>query len=245
MDSFKTSDGLTLAYSDAGAGLPVLCLAGLTRNMHDFDFMAPHVPHVRLIRLDSRGRGQSDYDPDWKNYSVPVEMRDVVELLDHLSLDKVAVIGSSRGGMLAMLLATLHKNRLSGVLLNDVGPVLDAKGLGLIAAYIGQRPPYKTKVEAVAARPASMPGFHNVPMARWQAEADYMWVEKPDGLDLTYDPKLRDGVVEELKAPMPDLWPLFDCLAGLPTALLRGANSNLLTVETAAEMRARRPDMIF
>ena len=245
MKKFQTSDGLTIAYRDEGEGLPVLCLSGLTRNSNDFNFVAPHLKHVRLIRMDYRGRGQSDFDPNWKNYTVPIEGRDVVELLDHLGLKKAAIIGTSRGGMIAMVLAMMAKDRLLGVLLNDIGPVLDIKGLDLIADYIGRKPPYKTLAEAAADRPRVMTDFANVSPARWLAEVTGQYHETAAGLDLSYDPKLRDGVIATLGADAPDLWPFFEAMAGLPLALLRGANSNLLKASDAAEMRARRPDMIF
>jgi len=245
MKTFQTSDGLNLAYKDEGEGLPILCLAGLTRNSNDFNFLAPHLKHVRLIRLDYRGRGASDYDPKWQNYTVPIEGRDVVELLDHLGLEKAAIIGTSRGGMIAMVLAMMAKDRLLGVLLNDIGPVLDPKGLALIADYIGNKPPYKTFVEAATDRPNVMVNFANVPAERWLAEVSGQYIETPDGLDLQYDPKLRDGVIAMLKDESPDLWPFFDALKGLPLAVLRGENSNLLTRQGVAEMRARRPDMHF
>lgn len=245
MKTFQTSDGLTLAYQDEGEGLPVLCLAGLTRNSNDFNFLAPHLKHLRMIRLDYRGRGASDYDPNWQNYTVPIEGRDAMELLDHLGLEKAGIIGTSRGGMIAMVLAMVAKDRLLGVLLNDIGPVLDPKGLALIADYIGNKPPYHTFAEAAADRPNVMINFANVPAERWLAEVSGQYIETPNGLDLRYDAKLRDGVIATLGADAPDLWPFFDALAGLPLALLRGENSNLLTAEAAADMQARRPDMIF
>ncbi|MCP5076100.1 MAG: alpha/beta hydrolase [Rhodobacteraceae bacterium] len=245
MNFFKTSDGLSLAFQDEGEGFPILCLAGLTRNGSDFDFVAPFLTDVRLIRLDSRGRGASDYDPDWRNYQVAIEARDAVELLDHLGLDQTAVIGTSRGGFLAMTIAALAKDRLTGVFLNDVGPELMPEGLALIESYIGRRPSYKTILEAAADRPRTVPEFHGVPDSRWFEEAERLWVEKPDGLDIVYDRKLRDATVEALAVPQPDLWPLFDCLADLQLALVRGDNSKLLSRQSAAKMQERRPDMIF
>ncbi|MBV1865817.1 MAG: alpha/beta hydrolase [Rhodobacteraceae bacterium] len=245
MKTFKTSDGLNLAYHDEGAGLPVLCLPGLTRNSRDFDFVAPHMKHVRLIRLDYRGRGESDYDPNWKNYSVPIEARDVLELLDHLGLEKAALIGTSRGGMISMVLGKMAKDRLLGVLFNDIGPVLEQSGLDLIAEYIGLKPPYKTLAEAAADRPNVMENFANVSPERWLAEVTAQFSETADGLELRYDPKLREGVVATLGADAPNLWPYFDALQGLPLALVRGENSNLLTAQAAADMQERRPDMIF
>lgn len=245
MQHFTTSDGLSLAYVDQGQGPAVLCLAGLTRNHHDFDALSQHLTGYRLIRMDYRGRNKSDYDPDPMKYSVPVEARDAIELLDHLGIENVAVIGTSRGGMNGMFLALTARDRLRGVLLNDVGPVLNKADLGRIVDYVGANPPFKSIAEAVRLFPAMLPGFNKVSDQRWASEFAHWFRETPDGLTLRYDPKLKVSVQAAFNAPTPDLWPLFDALAGLPTALLRGANSQLLTRETVAEMRARRPDMLF
>ncbi|NOX42000.1 MAG: alpha/beta hydrolase [Alphaproteobacteria bacterium] len=245
MQSFTTSDGLSLAYRDEGEGPAVLCLAGLTRAHDDFDEMAAHISGMRLIRMDYRGRGGSDFDPNPMNYAVPVEARDALELLDHLGLDKAAIIGTSRGGIIAMFLAVTAKHRLTGVLLNDVGPVLDKADLGRIVDYVGRNPPYRDYDEAARKYPDEMTGFANVTPERWRLEVERLWRIGENGLEIRYDPELRQSVMAAMDAPGVDLWPLFDALEGLPLALLRGANSQLLTPETVAEMRARRPDMLF
>lgn len=244
MAKFTTSDGLSLLYTDEGTGLPILCLAGLTRTGADFDYVMPHLSGHRVIRLDYRGRGGSDFDPDWQNYNLNVECRDVVELLNHLELDKVAVLGTSRGGLNAMVLAAVAKDRLLGVALNDVGPVLDPKGLELIMGYIGRNPSAKTHAEAAATMAALFVDFSNVPDSRWLEEAQKHYTQTENGLKITYDPALRKAVEAAAQADPVDLWPLFDALADLPIAAIRGANSNLLNVETLNEMQRRRPDMI-
>ena len=153
MAHFTTSDGLSLYFTDEGAGLPILCLAGLTRTTADFDYVTPHLKGVRLIKMDYRGRGRSDFDPDWSHYSPPIECRDALELLDHLGIDKAAVLGTSRGGLNALGLAKGAKDRLLGVAFNDVGPHIDAQGLDFIMGYIGRNPAAKTHAEAAAAMP--------------------------------------------------------------------------------------------
>jgi len=244
MPTFKTSDGLSLHYTDEGAGLPVLALAGLTRTGKDFDFVAPHLTGVRLIRLDYRGRGQSDWATDWSTYTIPVEGRDAVELLDHLGIDKAAVLGTSRGGLIAMVLVATVKDRLLGIALNDIGPKIDPAGLEVIKTYIGRNPAAKTLSEAAAKRPSMAPGFDNVPASRWLEETTRLYRETPDGLVINYDPKLRDAVLAAATELAPDLWPLFDLMQGLPLACIRGANSDLLSEDTFREMQRRRPDMI-
>jgi pimeloyl-ACP methyl ester carboxylesterase len=250
MPEFTVPDGTRLYYSDEGTGRPILCLAGLTRNGSDFDYVAPHLADTRLIRLDYRGRGRSEW-ADPATYTIPTEAQDVLALLDHLGLASVAILGTSRGGLIAMLLAMLAKDRLDGVCLVDIGPVLELGGLEDILNYIGRNPTQKTLAEAATMRAKLIPGFHNVPQSRWDEEVERHYRETPDVLVINYDPRLRDAVVaadEAIKSgatPQPDLWPMFDALAGLPLALIRGANSNLLSRETAAEMARRHPGMIF
>lgn len=243
MPRFFTSDRLSLHYTDEGDGLPLLCLAGLTRDGRDFEFVAPHLEGVRLIRLDYRGRGQSEWG-DPATYQIPIEGRDAVELLDHLGIERAAVLGTSRGGLIAMLLAATAKDRLLGVALNDIGPEIALEGLEVIKEYLGRKPALKTHAKVAEARARVMTGFANVPPERWLREAEILFNETEDGLDLTYDPRLREAVLEGGAQPAPDLWPLFDALSGLPLACLRGANSDLLSPETFAEMKKRRPDMV-
>lgn len=243
MPTFETSDGVRLHYTDEGAGLALLCLAGLTRDGRDFDFVAPHLEGVRLIRLDYRGRGRSDWAPH-ETYTIPVEARDALELLDHLGLKRAAVLGTSRGGLIAMMLAAMAKDRLIGVALNDIGPEIASEGLEVIESYLGRKPPPISLREAAKRRAQVMTAFEDVPESRWLEEAERLFVEGPDGLALTYDPALREAVFGSGAQPAPDLWPLFDALSGLPLCALRGANSDLLTRETFAEMKRRRPDMI-
>ncbi|PZQ51581.1 MAG: alpha/beta hydrolase [Rhodovulum sulfidophilum] len=243
---FTTSDGLSLAYTDVGAGRPLLGLPGLTRNAADFEDLAAALgPGYRLIALTSRGRHGSDFDPEWKNYNVAVEGRDAVELLDHLGLDRATVIGTSRGGLIAMLLALLAKDRLAAVLLNDIGPEIAPGGLERIMGYLGVPPKGKTYAEVAAAlRATAAAEFPDVPLDRWEIGARRWFSETPDGIALNYDPKLRDAVLAGAVEPAGDMWPLFDAFAGIPLAVLRGANSDLLTAETVAKMKARRPDLI-
>jgi len=130
MADFTTKDGTRLHYTDEGTGIPILCLAGLTRNSADFDHVAPHLPTmmpVRLIRMDYRGRGQSDW-ADHETYTIPQEAEDALALLDHLGLDKAAILGTSRGGLIAMLIAATANERLLGVALNDIGPEIAPAG---------------------------------------------------------------------------------------------------------------------
>lgn len=244
MPRFTTPDGTRLHYEEAGDGLPVLCLPGLTRNGADFDHVAPQLAGTRMIRLDSRGRGRSDW-ADPQTYTIQHEAEDVLALLDHLGLDRAAILGTSRGGLIAMALAGTAKARLIGVCLNDIGPVIEQAGLDTIEGYIGKPPPYRTHEEAARSRALIWRSFRDVPHDRWLAEVRAHYTETPDGLALRYDPALGDVFRAGASSKsFPDMWPLFDAFAGLPLALIRGANSDLLSKATADEMARRRPDMI-
>lgn len=238
---FRAADGAMLAYRDEGQGLPLLCLPGLTRTMADFDDLIPHLPPVRLIRMDYRGRGGSDWTGA-ATYTVDQETRDAIGLLDHLGVAKAAVLGTSRGGLIGMVLGAVARDRLLGLILNDVGPEIAREGLVRIFDYVGRNPAGKTHQD-FADRLSRSPGFDGVPMGRWLSEARRHAVETPDGLRIPYDPALREAFLKAFDGPPVDLWPLFDTLQGLPLALIRGANSDLLTRETAQRMQARRPDM--
>jgi len=240
MSSFTTSDGTRIYYTDTGEGLPVLALAGLTRNTGDFDHVAPHLP-VRLICMDYRGRGQSDW-ADSASYTIPQESADALALLDHLKIDKAAILGTSRGGLIAMMLAATAKHRLLGVALNDIGPEIAAAGLSVIKDYLGRNPAQKTHADAAAFRAKAWSHFKGVPMERWLHEVRNHYSETADGLVIKYDPQLRDAVLESGAQPTPDLWPLYEALADLPLAILRGDASDLLSAETFEDMRNRRPD---
>jgi pimeloyl-ACP methyl ester carboxylesterase len=244
---FTTPDGLGLDYDDEGAGLPLLCLPGLTRNGTDFDDLAAALGgRHRLIRLTLRGRGASDRDPDPLNYNVAVEARDVAAFLDHLGLARAVVVGTSRGGLIAMVLAATARDRLAGVLLNDIGPELAPAGLARIMTYLGVTPRSRTYAEAAAALQATMGAdFPGLPAEKWLTCARRWFDEGPEGLRLNYDPGLRVVLEAAADGPAADMWPLFDALDGVPLAVVRGANSDLLTSDTVARMRARRPDLIF
>jgi pimeloyl-ACP methyl ester carboxylesterase len=199
---------------------------------------------VRLLRLDSRGRGGSDWTGP-ATYTVAQEAKDALALLDHLAIPRAAVIGSSRGGLLGLVIAATAKHRLLGLCLNDVGPVVERDGLLRIGTYVGVAPTVPTLEEVADRMQAAMPGFDHVPPLRWQEETVRHYVQGTGKVGLTYDPALRLAFDAAMAAPFPDLWPLFEACAGLPLAVIRGATSDVLSAGTAAEMRRRRPDLIF
>ncbi|MGR3814417.1 MAG: alpha/beta fold hydrolase [Cognatishimia activa] len=245
MANFQTSDGVTIFYTDEGTEeVPVLCLSGLTRNSSDFSYIDGHLPGARLIKMDYRGRGKSDWVEDFTTYSVLREAQDAIELMDHLGLERFAILGTSRGGLIAMTLGAMCMDRLIGVAMNDIGPELDTAGLSAIMGYLGRPPVWKTYAEAAAVRSSVMAGFANVPDSRWREEVEKQHHQTPNGLINTYDPKLRDAVEAASLQAVPDLWPFFTAFAHLPVALIRGANSDLLSVTAFERMQKELPDAL-
>jgi pimeloyl-ACP methyl ester carboxylesterase len=244
MPYLTAPDGAELFYTDEGHGRVLLCLSGLTRNGRDFDYLAPHLPPLRLIRLDYRGRGKSQWTGA-ETYTVPQEGADVLALLDHLGIEQAAVLGTSRGGIIGMYLAVVAKERLRGLCLNDVGPVIAAEGLARISEYIGRTPNARSHAQAAAALERAFPEFSDVPEGRWLEEARRQFIQTDQGLDLSYDPALRTAFLAAMEGGGGDLWPMFEALEGVPLALIRGASSTLLDAATAAEMQRLRPDMVF
>lgn len=247
MPRFATSDGLSLHYEDQGSGRSILCLAGLTRNATDFTYVLPHLADHRVIRLDYRGRGQSDYAEDFMTYNILREGLDAVELLNHLDLPQATILGTSRGGLIAMALAATVPDRLQAVILNDIGPEVAPIGIERIMDYVGKTPPFPNldaAAEALAKGHAA--DFPDVPLSRWREQAEFMWADDPaGGIKLRYDAKLRDALVGQAGAgDNVDLWQLFDALKPIPTASIRGENSDLFTADTQAKMQEHHPDMI-
>jgi len=239
---FTASDGARIAVRDDDGGVPLICLHGLTRNGGDFDVLRPLLPGIRIIAMDSRGRGGSDHSGA-ASYTVPREAQDVIEMMDHLRIATAPFIGTSRGGMVAMAIAARYPERITGLCLNDIGPEMEPEGRARIPTYIGIQPTERSIAERVAAMPGHNPGFANVPHARWQTEVERHFVETPQGLRIAYDPALRDAFMATIDRA-PNMWHGYDALAGKPVAVIRGVNSLILSPRIVAEMARRRPDLI-
>jgi pimeloyl-ACP methyl ester carboxylesterase len=246
-------DGLKLhvrCHGPRGAGvLPVVCLPGLARTTADFDELAAGLtganPNRRVIALDYRGRGRSDYDRNPDNYSLAVELADVLAALAALDIGRAVVVGTSRGGILSMLLATVRPALLAGVVLNDIGPVIEPKGLLRIKSYVGKLPSPKDFEEgAEILRRLFDAQFPKLDGAAWLASARRTWQERDGRLTPTYDVQLARALQDiDIERPLPSLWKEFDALRPVPLLVIRGTNSDLLSEETVAAMRARRANM--
>ena len=248
--TIAAADGTRLHARDYGTpehGLtPVICLPGLTRNAKDFETIAPLLARSRrVLALDFRGRGSSGR-ADPATYRPDQEVADTLAVLDHLGIGRFGIIGTSRGGIAAMVMAARALPRMAGVLFNDIGPRIDKAGLLRIRGYLGADPHFASWDEAAAALKATNPGFPSLSEAEWHAFARRVYREEQGRPRADYDPALAANFpsVEEIAAGnVPELWPLFDMLAPLPCLVLRGEHSDLLSPATMAEMQARHPNL--
>ncbi len=226
--------------------LPAVCLPGLTRNSHDFDRLAHALstgPGARrVVAVDYRGRGISNRDVDWRKYDVGVETGDVLSQLASLGVAKALFIGTSRGGLITMATAAVAPDMLAGAVLNDIGPVLDRRGLERIRGYVGKLKPPSTWDEAIELLKFTTGGsFTDVTPEDWRAFAEGTWREEDGTLALTYDPALMLSFATMNFDALPDLWPAFEGLRSVPLLAIRGETSDLLSEETLTEMTRRHP----
>jgi pimeloyl-ACP methyl ester carboxylesterase len=245
-----TEDGLRLYVRDYcnGAGrFPVLCLHGLTRNSADFAELAELLAvNYRVLVMEQRGRGRSDYDPDPANYQLGTYVRDAFALLDRLELDRLALIGTSMGGLMSMTMAAMQPTRFRGLVLNDVGPVVEPAGLARIRGYVGRGGAVVDWDEAVrVTRANNEVAFPDLSDAEWLAFARQLFRENAHGrLEPAYDPAIAEPMTADATTAVPaDLWPLFETLTTLPVLVVRGALSDILSADTSAEMARRHPGL--
>lgn len=251
---YAAPDGLQLhsrIYGEANlSGWPVVCLPGLTRNARDFHELALYLSSMennarRVIAFDYRGRGQSAYDAQVKNYNVVTEANDILSGLDALGINAAAFIGTSRGGLIIHVLGALRPAALKAIVFNDIGPAIEASGLAHIKSYLDGMPTPKSFKDAVLAqRITHGPDFPALTDADWRRMARALYRETASGWLPDFDPKLVETLSEiDFSKPLPTLWPQFEALAGVPMLAIRGANSRLLSAETLAAMQARHPGM--
>jgi pimeloyl-ACP methyl ester carboxylesterase len=243
-------DGLLLHAlefgSRASALKPVVCLPGFSRTAEDFTTLASALAAQgrRVLALDSRGRGHSQFDPDPAKYSLAVELADLITLLTAAETMPAVLVGSSRGGLLIMLLAAARPAAIAGAILNDIGPVIETSGLLRIKGYVGKLPlPRSLQEGAEIWRRMSADQFPKLTDADWLSAAGRTWRQSANGLALTYDPRLADAFAASPDAAPPPIWGQFDALAQTPLMVVRGANSDILSAATVAAMRARRERM--
>ena len=247
---FESSDGLTLYYRDYPAPdsgrLPVMCLPGLTRNSRDFESLALWLQRGgrRVLTPDLRGRGRSQYDPNWSNYHPGTYLGDFERLQAAASAKRVIVIGTSLGGILAMLIAATRPAAIAGAVLNDVGPEIAPEGLQRIAQYVGRHAPVRNWEEAIAQAQSTYGlALPDLSRADWQALARRSYIEVDGVPRLDMDPMIGEAVRAAPAGAAPDLWPVYAALAPLPVLALRGALSDVLSEATFERMAREKPDL--
>ena len=246
---FDSQEGLRLfsrVYAGPSADVPVvLCLHGLMRNSRDFEYLAVHLAgRYRVVAPDVRGRGFSARDANSRNYQIPTYITDLLLLLRGLGVDRVNIIGTSMGGLMAMVLAAMQPRLVASIVLNDVGPEIDPRGLERIRGYAGKSPPVRSWEEAVAQvrsiYGAVWPGLSD---ERWERIARLSYRANAEGVpQADADPLVAEPLRDD-KAATVNLWPLWGTLAKTPVLAIRGALSDVLSAATLARMRREKPDL--
>jgi len=247
---YTTRDGLRLFARDYPHPAPratVLCMHGLSRNSADFEDLCPLLNRdYRVIAVDQRGRGRSQYDANPSNYHPGTYVQDMFELLAGLGIGEVIAIGTSMGGLMTMIMAALRPGLFRAAVLNDIGPVIESAGLERIKRYVGKIPPPRTWEDAAAIqRTINAQAFPDYGDADWARFARRTFRAGADGAPVpAYDPAIAQPIdsAQDSAVP-PDLWPAFAGLAGVPTLVIRGELSDILSADCVREMRARKPDL--
>jgi pimeloyl-ACP methyl ester carboxylesterase len=248
----SSADGLKLYARDYGpdleATLPVVCLPGLARTCEDFHELATVLSSDanhprRVVSVDYRGRGRSDWDRDWRHYDVRIEVNDLIQVLIATGISEAIFVGTSRGGLIAMALGAIKPSLIKAVVLNDVGPVIEGKGVARIKGYVGKLPTPRDFTEAgQMLKQISEAQFPKYTETQWRRLAEGTWRAENGRLVLRYDPalmKMLDAI--DLGMPLPDLWPLFEGIRQFPVLAIRGANSDMLSAQTLRMMAEVHP----
>ncbi len=228
----------------------VICLAGLTRNARDFHTLATYLStHPEKPRnvycLDYRGRGKSQYDRNWRNYIPFIELLDTLDFLTVQGLRKPGIVGTSRGGLIAMLMAALRPTALGPVVLNDIGPAIETRGMARIVRYVRRMPVPRNWADAVILlREMNERAFPDFTDAQWEEIAKDLFEERKGRLVRSYDRRLARALgTIDLSQPVPDMWPQFIALGQVPVFVIRGANSDVLSADTLETMTERHSNL--
>lgn len=243
-------------WGDAANEKVLICVHGLSRNSHDFDYLAKAMsPHYRVIAVDVAGRGQSDWFDDKSQYNYGTYVADMLALVDNLGIKKVDWIGTSMGGIIAMLLFAKRPNLINKLVLNDIGPLISGVALDRIIKYVTLAPVFDMREQAEAAIKARMKTFGIKTDEHWQHVTKHSVEAVGDKFRFAYDPalvkkpSLAFTFLSNIKHPskwrtMPDinLWPFWQKIA-CPVLVIRGAVSDILSAETAAKMQEGRSNV--
>ena len=245
---YQSDDGLRLYARDYPGPAPdapvILCLPGLTRSSKDFAQLANQLQEThRVVCPDQRGRGRSARDTEVSNYRPDKYALDMFTLLNVLQVSEVVIIGTSLGGLMAILMIASEPTRIKAAVLNDVGPEVDPIGVARIASYVGKTAPAKNWQEAArqtaTTNAAAFPDFS---VSDWQAMARDLYVQQGDTPVLDYDPAIAHGLATGTAAP--NLWPLLDMVGAKAMLVIRGADSDILSAQTLSEMSRRLPQLV-
>jgi pimeloyl-ACP methyl ester carboxylesterase len=246
-------DGLRLHVRSYGSrvasALPVVCLPGLARTAADFHplaaaMAADPVKPRRVLALDYRGHGQSDYDRNHDNYTLPVALADLSAVLIALETAPAIFLGTSYGGFLLMMMAAWRPAAIAGVILNDIGPVIEPQGWVRIKGYVGKLPvPRNFEEGAEILRWWFDAQFPKLTRQEWIAFAQRTWRQHGGRLVPDYDPKLTRTLQGADLQHLPTLWNQFDALARVPLMVIRGARSDMLASTTLQAMLSRRDEI--
>jgi pimeloyl-ACP methyl ester carboxylesterase len=231
--------------SDAAGAATVLCLHGLTRNSRDFEDLAPHLrQRYRVVVPDLRGRGLSARDANPQNYQPAIYVQDILALMDNIGAPQVTVIGTSLGGLLAMMLGAGYRARIAGIVLNDIGPEADPVGIERIKGYAGRLPPPKDWSDAIAqTRTMFGDAWPNLSEERWSTIARRGFREDASGaIRVDADPMIGE-MLRAAPVATANLWPFWSVLRGIPMLAIRGERSDILSAATFARMKAENPDL--
>ncbi len=250
---YKSSDGLDLyyrVYGNATDRLPIVCLSGVTRNSGDFaEFSEVFSKDRQVFCLDYRGRGKSDWDPDYKNYNPQTYLGDIFVFLTTVQIEKAVFVGTSLGGLLCMGLSGLTPQYVAAVILNDVGPDISIEGSSRIAGYIGTDVRYQTIEEVAASQKASYSTVYpDVESEYWinTAHVGFKYDENDQNFKPNYDLAIGKALVEQTSGEQPiDLWAFFETMKAKPLLAIRGALSDVLSEETFQKMQTVNPEMQY
>ena len=245
---YRSTDGLKLFYRDFGAerdGTPVICLPGLTRNSRDFEDLAVHVVETRRVLCpDFRGRGFSQHDPNWRNYHPLTYVDDVWALLDELEIRRVIVIGTSLGGLCAMVMAATRAERVAGVVMNDIGPEINPAGIERIQSYTGTQPDVRSWDEAIAQAQQTygqwLPGLSD---EFWSRFVRRSYREDNNGIPRLDVDEHVGTAVRRLGPQKGDPWKMFEAFGEIPVTVLHGVMSDILTDDVTRKMKTRLPQL--
>ena len=245
----EAADGLRLYcrdYPNPSPRAAVLCLPGLTRNSCDFAPLATHISKARRVLCpDLRGRGKSGYDPTWRNYNPGQYAADLWQLLDTLQVEEAVVIGTSLGGWMAMLLNHQRPGRIAGVVMNDIGPEADPDGIARVVSTAGRLDLVGSLAEAIEqAKSVYSIAFPDWSEEQWQAYTEATYRQLDDGrYDMNFDRNIGHAAREGVSGLDIDPWTIFDGLANVPTLLIHGVLSDILTAPIIEKMHEQKPDL--